>query len=202
MGWFWNSDGDGDGKDGKPKDTFSHLRPEVREFLEREAPRKPSRNQVPPAGTAPTPQEKAEFDPTSYSKYGKKYADIWAQYRPLSDIEAETRTPAMAVNDVYQSYNDRKSAIGRAAMENCVFEQAAVSECYSSGGLKKFTGCREESRTLNSCFKSQQAFLRTLGYMSDLARDPMVDEKIQMHADRLYREQYQKEKEMEENAKA
>jgi hypothetical protein len=38
--------------------------------------------------------------------------------------------------------------------------------------------------------------------MSDLARDPMVDEKIQMHADKLYKEQYRKEKEMEENAKA
>jgi hypothetical protein len=47
-----------------------------------------------------------------------------------------------------------------------------------------------------------QEFLRTLGYMSDMARDPQTEEKIQMHADKLYRKQELYEKEMEENSKA
>ena len=171
MGWFSNSPSDssdkGDNGNGKSTDTFGHLRPDVREYLEREAPIKPSRNQVPVPGSASTRelesegesagQEKSEFDPTVYSKYGKKYADIWAQSRPQAIIEAEYRTPSMAINDVYQSYRDRKSAIGAAAMENCVFQQLALQDCYSSGGkLAKLTACTAENDALQDCFKSQQ----------------------------------------------
>lgn len=171
MGWFSNSPSDPPGEDGnrsgKSTDTFGHLRPEVREFLEREAPIKPSTRQIPAPGSTSTReletegelagQEKREFDPTVYSKYGKKYADIWAQYRPPAVIEAEYRTPSTAINDVYQSYRDRKSAIGAAAMENCVFQQLALQDCYSSGGkLAKFTACTAENNALQDCFKSQQ----------------------------------------------
>ena len=171
MGWFSNSPSDPSGEDdnggGQSTDTFGHLRPEVREFLEREAPIKPSARQVPAPGSTFTReletegelagQEKREFDPTVYSKYGKKYADIWAQYRPPATIEAEYRTPSTAINDVYQSYRDRKSAIGAAAMENCVFQQLALQDCYSSGGkLAKLTACTAENDALQDCFKSQQ----------------------------------------------
>lgn len=31
--------------------------------------------------------------------------------------------------------------------------------------------------------------MRAMGYMSDYSRDPAVDERIQMHADKLYQEQ-------------
>ena len=153
MGWFWNSSDDDD----KPKDTFSHLSPEVREFLEKEAPRKPSRNQV-PAGGAPAEPAK-DFDPTAYSKYGSKYADIWAQYRPLEQVEAEVRTPQMAISDVYESYKQRKGMVGRAAMENCAFEHEALHQCYAGGikGMPKFLGgCRKENQQLERCFMSQQ----------------------------------------------
>lgn len=40
-----------------------------------------------------------------------------------------------------------------------------------------------------SVLTSLQKLLRTLGYMSDFARAPDVDERIQMHADKMYREE-------------
>ncbi|KAA8894871.1 hypothetical protein FN846DRAFT_785792 [Sphaerosporella brunnea] len=196
MGWFWNSSDD----DKSPKDTFSHLSPETREFLEREAPLKPSQNQVPSTPAAATQHEPT--DPTKYSRYGTKYADIWAQYRPLAEIEAEARTPSMAVNDVYQSYKDRKAAITRAALENCAFEQEVLRECYGGGVKLFFGGCTKENRTLEGCFKGQQGFLKALGYMSVPNRDPDVEEQIQMHADKLYREQVRQENEIAEKAKS
>lgn len=39
-----------------------------------------------------------------------------------------------------------------------------------------------------------------MGYMVDWARDPVVDEEIQMHADKLYRAQVEKDKLIEERA--
>lgn len=44
--------------------------------------------------------------------------------------------------------------------------------------------------------------MKQLGYLSDANRDPVVDEKIQMHADKLYREQVRRESQIEANAKA
>lgn len=47
-----------------------------------------------------------------------------------------------------------------------------------------------------------QAFLKQLGYLSDVNRDPVVDEKIQMHADKLYRMQVKREEQIEANVEA
>ena len=44
--------------------------------------------------------------------------------------------------------------------------------------------------------------MKQLGNMNDAARDPIVDERIQMHADKLYREQEKKEQEIQANAVA
>ncbi|KAI5818073.1 hypothetical protein BZA77DRAFT_308327, partial [Pyronema omphalodes] len=192
--WPFSSDDD------KKGDTWSHISEEARAYLESEAPRKPSRNQFTSDGT-PAPDAKP-FDPTEFSKYGKKYADIWANYKPLEMVNAEGRTPSMAIHDVYESYSTRRTLIGRAALENCVFEQLALNECWNPGMIKKFTGCKEENRVFDNCYKSQQNFLKTLGYKNDINRDPEVDDKIQMHADKLYREQIAKEKKLEENSAA
>jgi hypothetical protein len=152
MGWFWNSSDDSD------KDTFSHLSPETRDYLEREAPIPPSAAAASiPASTEPS--KPAPVDPTKYSKYGDKYADIWAQYRPLADLEAEARTPSMAVNDVYQSYKDRKAAITRAALENCCFEQEALMQCQQTGTKFLLGGCGEEGAEVEKCFKGQKVSL-------------------------------------------
>lgn len=39
-----------------------------------------------------------------------------------------------------------------------------------------------------------------MGYMIDWKRDPTIDEDIQMHADKLYREQVKKDRVMERRA--
>lgn len=151
MGWFWNTPSD------SAKDTtFSHLSPEARAFLEKEAPIKPSTSQAGSSSPTSSPSAAKEVDPTAFSAYGPKYSDIWAQYRPLGVVEAEAKTPQMAVEDVYTSYKERQAGIGRAALENCVFEQAALHDCYGNGQLRSLVGCRGESRTLDSCYKSQQ----------------------------------------------
>lgn len=41
-----------------------------------------------------------------------------------------------------------------------------------------------------------QKLLKVLGYMSELGRDPETEEKIQMHADKLYQEQVRKVNEL------
>lgn len=101
----------------------------------------------------------------------------------------------MAVDAVYQSYRTRKAAITRAALENCAIENLELHQCWRDGGRWGVgtRGCTELSRKMESCFISQQDFLKTLGYMSQLGRTDEVEEKIQMHADKLYREQVRRE---------
>ncbi|TGZ79659.1 hypothetical protein EX30DRAFT_342281 [Ascodesmis nigricans] len=185
----------------KEKDSFYNFDPWMKDFLEKEAPIKPSRHD--PA----LPHNKNQnINPARFSKYGDKYADIWAQYKTPEEIDAEYRTPAVAVNDVLQSYKNRKIQIGKASMENCVFQQDLLYQCYADGtikgGFKKMSGCTEERAAFDDCFKTMQRLLHTLGYGSDSRREPEVDERIQMHADRLYREQVKMEKAMEREARA
>ena len=54
--------------------------------------------------------EKQEFDHTVYSKHGKKYADIWASYRPIEMVDQEYRTPQLAVREVFQSFGFEECA--------------------------------------------------------------------------------------------
>ena len=152
MGWFWNSSDDDDKSTGMG-DTFSHLSPEVRAILEAEAPLKPSRHQ--PAQTAEE-AEKRDYDPSVYSSFGKKYADIWATYKPMAMVDQEYRTPQVAVHEVYKSYKDRQGMVARAALENCVFEQEALHNCYASGKVASLTGCAKQSKTSEGCYRAQQ----------------------------------------------
>jgi hypothetical protein len=171
MGWFWNSSPGSDASS-KPADAFSHLSPEVRDFLEREAPIKPSHHSTSSPPPAP-PSSPPAFDPTKYSKYGSKYADIWAQYKPLSVVENEARTPSMAISDVYESYRVRKAAVGKAAMENCVFENAALVECWGGGGgsAKLLRGCGAEHKKLDRCFMNQQVRWHLWGWEEESGGD-------------------------------
>lgn len=154
MGWFWNSSDDDDKPNGKG-DTFSHLSPEARAFLENEAPLKPSRHLPAPTPEAAEQQNK-DFDPTVYSKYDKKYADIWASYKPKEMVDQEYRTPQVAVHEVYKSYKDRQGMVARAALENCVFEQEALHNCYASSKVASLTGCSKQSKESEGCYRAQQ----------------------------------------------
>lgn len=91
---------------------------------------------------------------TQYSKYGDKYADLWAQYKPPAQVAAELRTPSMAISDVYESYRARKAALGRAALENCALQQLDLHECYKTWST--IGGCTEPRHKLDDCFMTQQ----------------------------------------------
>ncbi|KAI5851320.1 hypothetical protein DFP73DRAFT_610325 [Morchella snyderi] len=194
MGWFW--------PDAPPNaaqsssDPFHRLDPQVREFLLRESPLKPAppptstTTPTPPTPPTPTPPTTApEPDAQTPSRYGDRYADIWAQYQPPAAHDA-AKSSSEQLTDIIKAYQWRKGAIGRAALENCADEQWALHDCYRNGSFaERMTACAAKSRRLNECYVSQANFLRAMGYMSDYSRDPAVDERIQMHADKLYQEQ-------------
>ncbi|KAL8725699.1 MAG: hypothetical protein Q9181_006310 [Wetmoreana brouardii] len=103
--------------------------------------------------------------------------------------------------DVLEGYKDRRAMIGKAALENCTLEQAAVNDCYKKGTWgDTMTMCRPENQAFTRCYVMQaieegitrliwddlQRFLKALGYLSAYDRPAEIDEEIQMHADKLY----------------
>ncbi|KAI9807913.1 MAG: hypothetical protein M1825_005219 [Sarcosagium campestre] len=116
-----------------------------------------------------------------------RYAHLWNTYRPLGEIENETKTEQERLQDVLEGYKERKAQISRAALENCADFQTLVSECFRSGSWSaRFTMCRAENRAFGNCYTMQAKFLKALGYLSLYERPPEVEEAIQMHADTLY----------------
>ena len=64
--------------------------------------------------------------------------------------------------------------------------------------MKTMTMCREENRAFTRCFTMQGRFLKALGYLSNQYASPEEEERIQMHADKLYHEMLEREKAMNE----
>ncbi|KAI9762804.1 MAG: hypothetical protein M4579_000156 [Chaenotheca gracillima] len=214
MGWFWGSSGDASSKD---KDPLSSLDPALKKFLEKESPIKYSSSnpdnsttQPPTSETASTYREKVippstTSDPSSSSAPQPpknvptlfpdgRYKDIWKTYRPLAELEEEGKSDQERLGDVLEGFKHRRAEIGRAALENCANEQWAVSDCYTNGSWKSvMTLCRTENRQLERCYLMQAKFLKALGYLSTFDRPPEVDEKIQMHADKLYHQMLDRE---------
>lgn len=224
MGWWpWSKD-----TTSSSTNPLRDLDPSLREFLSKESPvkYKPAPALSPPKAIpqptpSPTDPNAASLEPTSKSPVPPeslypdgRYAHLWSTYRPLSDIENESKSDQEKLADVLEGYKARKAQIGRAAVENCVFEQIKLSECYSHGGLAStMTMCRKENKEFERCYVMQsvypqlfsltfypgevskgkhesligkQRFLKALGYLSTYDRPPEVDEAIQMHADTLY----------------
>ncbi|KAL8934626.1 MAG: hypothetical protein Q9211_005129 [Gyalolechia sp. 1 TL-2023] len=91
------------------------------------------------------------------------------------------------LTDLLESYQSRKAMIGKAALENCVEEQATLNDCYRNGSTQsRMTLCRPENKAFERCFVMQSRFLKALGYLSVFDRSAEIDEQIQMHADTLY----------------
>lgn len=213
MGWFWDT---------KPRsggDATSKLDPSLQDFLSKESSSQAASSQ--PVAIAKETPRSAEGASTTYrSQLGLptspnnpsttaeqpsvpaeslyqdgRYAHLWTTYRPQTAIEASGKTDQDRLADVVDVYRDRKAAIGRAALENCVMEQIAEAECFSHGGWKKMMGmCRTENKAFNRCYTMQSRFLKALGYLSNEFVGPEEEEKIQMHADRLYHEMLAREK--------
>lgn len=152
MGWFWNDAADGS----DANDPFRRLDPEVRAFLLRESPLKPTPTPPPPTTTTPPPSSSEHpAAPTTPSKYGDRYADIWTQYRSPHSQET-ARSAQEQLSDIVQAYKWRKGAIGRAALENCTDQQAALYQCYRTGSVReRLTACSALSHQLQDCYTAQ-----------------------------------------------
>ncbi|KAI9816011.1 MAG: hypothetical protein M1827_002003 [Pycnora praestabilis] len=225
MGWFWGSSNSGDSPDSGDNDPLRKLDPSLRDFLEKESPVKytsfkpadplppktlesrqsyhdristtsqpsPSAQNITSASTSSRTSEPSVPRESLYQD--GRYAHIWKNYQPLSDVEASGKSDQDKLLDVLEGYKHRKAEIGRAALENCAIEQWEVNDCFRNGGWKaRATMCRAENKELERCYMMQSKFLKALGYLSTFDRPPAVDEQIQMHADTLYHRMLDQEK--------
>lgn len=145
-----------------------------------------------------TPQQDRPAVPPQSLYQDGRYAHLWQNYRPQAEVEAAGRTDQDRLTAVVEAYKDRKAAIGRAAVENCVDFQMAEKECWSNGSWKsKMTMCREEGKAFNRCYTMQARFLKALGYLAT-QRSEEEEERIQMHADKLYHEMLDRERRAKE----
>ncbi|KAI0474797.1 hypothetical protein F4859DRAFT_79616 [Xylaria cf. heliscus] len=210
MGWWdslWASNRSAD-------DPLRKLDPTLREFLEKESPVKynhsgaavpatPQHNK-PNQPTIPTSEVEEGSDssktvvPRESQFQDGRYAHLWKSYRPLAEIEAETKSDHEKLMDVLEGYKERKSQIGRAALENCALEQVDWRTCMNNPSwTERMTLCRNEVKKFERCYMTQTRLLKALGYLSTLDRSPQVEEDIQMHADALYHRMLKQEAEIE-----
>ncbi|KAI1656890.1 hypothetical protein F4813DRAFT_362177 [Daldinia decipiens] len=203
MGWWdslWTSSSN--------NDPLRKLDPKLREFLERESPVKYNTAQAtqPRAKeeqAAPTiteveeQQRNAPVVPKESQFQDGRYAHLWKTYRPLAEIEAETKSDHEKLMDVLEGYKERKSQIGKAALENCALEQVDWRQCMSNPTMtERMTMCRDQIRKFEKCYMTQTRLLKALGYLSTLDRSPEAEEEIQMHADTLYHRMLSQEAEI------
>jgi hypothetical protein len=127
-----------------------------------------------------------------------RYAHLWKTYQNYEALENAGKTDADRLADIVRGYKERKAEIGRAALENCVEFQIGIKECFATGTWAQRAGmCKMENRAFNRCFEMQSRFLKALGYLA-IQRSPEDDERIQMHADKLYYEMLDRERKIQE----
>lgn len=196
MSWFW---GAGGGK-GSQNDPAKALDDDLKQFLKDQQPRpyqpaelsKPlaqppkSRESAVPAASAgqSTEVEDRALPKESLFQDGR-YKDLWKTYVP------QEQSGISPVERVLEFRKDRRATIHKAAMENCAFEQQMQTDCmHASSWAQKIRGrmtlCHEENKAYNRCYSLQAKFLQALGYMSSMTSSDEDEEKIQMHADKLY----------------
>lgn len=225
MGWFEGWFGSGNSNESDP---LRNLDPKLREFLEKESPIKYTTSSEQQSQPLQPPQPQPQTKPTKDTDGEEKpavpreslyqdgrYAHLWKSYRPLSTVEAETKTDHEKLMDVLDAYKERKAHIGRAALENCADEQMDWNLCMKEGDWsKRVTMCREEVQKFERCYMTQsvcpltrfldsgerrfadeilQRLLKALGYISTYDRPPEVDEQIQMRADSIYHRMLEQE---------
>ncbi|ETS74833.1 hypothetical protein PFICI_13317 [Pestalotiopsis fici W106-1] len=207
MGWWhslWGSN--------TTDDPLQKLDPKLREYLEKESPvRYPTtaeqqQQQQQSQSPSPYPQKTEHGQqqphesavPKESQFQDGRYAHLWKNYRPLAEIEAETKSDQEKIMDVLEGYKERKSQIGKAALENCALEQVDWRSCMSNPNFtERFTMCRAQIKKFERCYNMQTRLLKSLGYLSTADRSPEVEEDIQMHADSMYHKFLQQEAEIE-----
>ena len=205
MSWLWGT------KDGT-SDAVKKLDPSLRQFLEKEAPKSaPPPTPQPQTNyreavfeTAQPPQAATEdtdkpITPSKSLYPDGRYAHLWKTYKDPMAME-EQKTDQERLQDLVDSFNDRKKQMSRAALENCAFEHFDQHECFRSPPTlhDRFNMCHDYTKRLDRCFTMQGKFLRALGYAAMVNRNPEEEDRIQMHADRLFREMLEQEKMMQE----
>jgi DNA-binding transcriptional regulator YdaS (Cro superfamily) len=153
-------------------DPLQDFDPKVREFLKRESPvkydKKPSQHGQNPVAqqalaAAATPAERAASNEPAPNAVPReslypdgRYAHLWKTYRPLGEIESETKSDHEKLQDVLDAFKSRKAAIGAAALENCAEEQLDWNNCMKSGSMRaRMTMCRDEVRKFERCYNMQ-----------------------------------------------
>ncbi|KAL7620306.1 hypothetical protein AAE478_009299 [Parahypoxylon ruwenzoriense] len=200
MGWWdslWPSSSSND-------DPLRKLDPKLREFLARESPVKygtaQEKEEKTKKASAPAAEEEQQqrgkgedqeknkpLVPRESQFQDGRYAHLWKTYRPLAEIEAETKSDHEKLMDVLEGYKERRNQIGKAALENCALEQVNWRDCMTNPTLgERMTLCRDQIKKFERCYMTQTRLLKALGYLSTYDRSPEVEEDIQMHADTLY----------------
>lgn len=163
-------------------DPLRKLDPKLREFLAKESPVKyhtgnapqPQTSEKSPDSTSLIPKAGAESEsgneneskpaaPRQSQFQDGRYAHLWKSYRPLAEIEAETKSDHEKLMDVLEGYKDRKSQIGRAALENCALEQVDWRACMSDPSWsERMTMCRQQVKKFERCYMTQTVHLASL----------------------------------------
>ena len=160
----------------KSSDPFTSLDPNLREFLEKESPVKYNNQQganpAEKAAQQPSPSSKSQrqnassaIAETAQSPAGVpaeslyqdgRYAHLWKGYRPQAEIEEANATEHDKMMSVLEGYNARKTAIGRAALENCAIQQEDWVNCMKSGSWEgRLTMCKDQVRKYERCYTMQ-----------------------------------------------
>lgn len=146
----------------KLTDPLEKLDPKLREFLEKESPVKYQPNAArPAAATQDAPEalepatEKPTVPPASLYRDGR-YAHLWKNYRPLTEVESEASTDHDKLMNVLDGFKERKAAIGRAALENCALQQEEWVNCMKNGSWEdQLQMCRHQVRRFERCYSMQ-----------------------------------------------
>ncbi|KAJ5524306.1 hypothetical protein N7513_009426 [Penicillium frequentans] len=197
MGWF-----SGESKN----DPVKKLDPGLREYLEQERPDQyvPAPDVQQPTTPSTTPESVDSSKPAvpAQSLYQDgRYADLWKTYKP--PVNADGGDGVRGAARVIEKFKERGDTVQRAAMENCAMEHEALTLCFQTGNWRKqlesrLTMCAEQNGVFSRCFTTQSKFLQALGYAASFEYDADKEERIQMHADKLYHQMLDYEKRVEE----
>ena len=195
MDWFWNQ-----WSGPKKNDPVDKLDPGLKEFLKEQKPTK--YETAPPPAPEAAPIEKKEVELPDTNKVFEdrplpkeslyqdgRYSHLWKTYTPQAEVEAHHSTPTRRI---YDAHKDRRQMVSHAALENCAMEQESLMKCFDTGDWKqrayaRATLCNKEDNQFLRCYQLQSRFMLALGYLAPgKATTPEEDERVQMHADKLY----------------
>lgn len=192
MSWFWGKKSDQDPTKSLDQDLKQFLdSQQPKPYVPAEPPRIEETNDTKSQKTEPPKSNNVADDrplPKESLFQDGRYKDLWKTYVPQNELVEVASTPT---ERIMSARKDRKASLSQAALENCAFEEELKRNCFLQGNsvdrLKaRLTMCNRETKAFNRCFQLQVKFLQALGYQEDLNTHPEDDERVQMHADKLY----------------